>query len=118
MVFASTNADGVRDDVERNVIAGTVGFGILFNSNENGEPTANVVAGNYIGLGADGQTAVPIQDGGGAYYKGGGIYAQWSSRNTIIGGTVPAARNVIGGNEGPGIEIRGDVVDSSLPAHD
>jgi len=43
--------------------------------------------GNYIGLGADGQTALPN--------KGHGLYA-YRSTNVVVGGTNAASRNVIG----------------------
>ena len=51
-----TYADGVGDDLERNVIAGNQRIGILFASPGTED---NVVAGNYVGLNAAGTAAVP-----------------------------------------------------------
>src|SRR5262245_32772155 len=55
---------------------------------------ATLIQGNTIGLGADGTTVL----GNDSY----GIYV-FSSRNVVIGGDTPAARNVISGNFGFGI---------------
>ena len=50
-----TNGDGVNDTAERNIIAGNSGVGIQIDS---ATSTDNVIAGNYIGLGIDGSTAL------------------------------------------------------------
>ena len=53
-----TNADGVSDEFERNVISGNLGHGIIIqNSNE------TKVAGNYIGVDDSGQTALGNDSG-------------------------------------------------------
>jgi len=51
--IVGTNGDGIRDDIERNIISGNVEDGIRISSAHH-----TTVAGNYIGLGADGVTAV------------------------------------------------------------
>jgi hypothetical protein len=60
-----TNADGFRDACERNVITGNVWLSGVSN---------NVIAGNYIGLGADGTTAL-----------GGNLYLDSGSQSNRIG---------------------------------
>ena len=52
-----TNADGVRDDIERNVVSGNTGAGIIIREQE-----FSIVAGNYVGVAADGTT--PLGNGG------------------------------------------------------
>ncbi|HEV7894110.1 MAG TPA: choice-of-anchor Q domain-containing protein [Pyrinomonadaceae bacterium] len=60
---------------------------------------SNTVSGNFIGTNAAGTAAL----GNG----GEGLLADFSSNNTV-GGTTPAARNVISGNASPGIHIFGN----------
>jgi hypothetical protein len=93
-----TDADGLADDLERNVISGNSQSGIVMF----GEPIVegNTIAGNYIGIDAGGNTAL------GNEYDG--ISAS-DVLNTQVGGSVPEARNVISGNGGSGISIGGDV---------
>ncbi len=86
-----TNADGMSDELERNVISGNVSFAIhIENSFE------NEVAGNFIG---------PDASGNGGPGNGSGVTISNSSNNRI-GGTDPAARNVISGNAGYGIAVQ------------
>ena len=101
-----TNADGVNDANERNVISGNDRQG-----NSVGGANANVqifnaintrVAGNYIGTNATG-TALPTgQTTGGVR----GIQIR-NSGNTTIGGSTAAERNLISGNQHMGIEFVG-----------
>jgi uncharacterized repeat protein (TIGR01451 family) len=58
-----------------------------------------VVQGNYLGLDAIGALELPN--------LGTGILAEGADH--LIGGTVPAARNVIAGNRGPGITLQNPV---------
>ncbi len=76
----------------RNVISGNQGQGILI------QPASSFidVQGNYIGLGANGSTALPN--------TGNGIQATGLSKSTI-GGTASGAGNVISGNSGSGINL-------------
>ena len=90
---ASGNTIGGTTTAERNVISGT-GFGVRFE----GGTHDNVVEGNYIGTDAAGTGAIANTQDGVAILSG-------STANTI-GGTSPAARNVISGNRF-GIEIAG-----------
>ena len=61
---------------------------------------ANTVAGNYIGTNAVGTTAVA---------NGEGILLSFTSNN-VIGGTNAAARNLISGNSGDGIDVSPNVI--------
>jgi len=49
-----TNADGISDDLERNVISGNGGSGILIAGEALRENVENIIAGNYIGTDATG----------------------------------------------------------------
>lgn len=93
------NATGVQiggtSAVERNVIAGNGGFGLIING-----PTATgaIVQGNYIGadptgllIFGNGESGIAIID----------------AANNTIGGTAAGARNVIVGNAGSGVSLSG-----------
>jgi hypothetical protein len=86
------NTIGGTSPAARNVISGaSQADGILVNS------SGNVIQGNLIGTNAAGDAAV------GNYY---GIYALLGGAdNNLIGGTSPAARNVVSGNGFSGIEV-------------
>lgn len=73
-----------------NVISGINGFGISTSG------TGTVIQGNRIGTDVDGVNKLP---------NSAGILA--SGSNILVGGTTAAARNVISGNNGDGITIRG-----------
>jgi len=63
--------------------------------------TGNLVQGNFIGTNAAGT---------GAIGNGSGVVTEGQSGNFsshTIGGTAPGARNIISGNNGPGINIGG-----------
>ncbi len=98
-----TNADGVNDDAERNVVGSLVNGLLIYSSN-------NTVAGNYFGLGADGSTVLGTQ--GNALYGGVSIigYAPvYTATENVIGGYTAAARNVFGGiANGAGVTLRYD----------
>lgn len=86
-----TNADGVADALERNVISGNNSSGIHIYTAEN-----NIIAGNYIGTNVAGNMAIPNK------YRG--VHIQASSNNRV-GGIVTAERNVISGNLSDGIRV-------------
>lgn len=87
-----TNSDGIADDLERNVISGSLGHGI----NITGAGTSNnLVAGNFIGTNATGDLAVRN--------RGSGVAVLSGATNNTIGGTTLAARNVISGNSNTGV---------------
>jgi uncharacterized delta-60 repeat protein len=61
----------------------------------------NIIQGNYIGIDATGTIAVP--NGRGTTWDGIVIGDTSSSSNNLIGGSNPADRNVLSGNNGGGI---------------
>jgi hypothetical protein len=86
-----------------NVISGNGGEGVFFYNATAGTgptPATGLVAGNLIGLGADGTTPL-----GNRFY---GVYVALDSRNVTIGGSTTAARNVISDNVGFGIITDGE----------
>jgi hypothetical protein len=91
-VRIGTNADGVSDAFERNIISGNRNHGIFMWAigTEN-----NLIAGNYIGTDITGTL-----DRGNS--SSGILFTNGASGNTI-GGVSPAARNVISGNDQRGI---------------
>ena len=77
---------------ERNIISGSGGNGVSVSGD------GNAVKGNYIGTDVTGTVAL-ANGYGGVYIHG--------SQNTI-GGSTAEERNIISGNGGCGVEIRGD----------
>ncbi|HJR05877.1 MAG TPA: FG-GAP-like repeat-containing protein, partial [Pyrinomonadaceae bacterium] len=103
----SNNGNGVIIDASpNNTVGGTAaGAGNVISGSTNsgmqivgGNASNNVVRGNYIGTNAAGTAAVPN--------GGDGIFIFGSASNNTIGGTTPAARNVISGNGDNGISFR------------
>lgn len=86
-----TNADGVADAAERNIISGNA-IGV-----QGGGAVSNTVAGNYIGTDVTGTQPLANDDG----------ILMSTSSNNIIGGLSPAARNIVSGNRGAGINFAG-----------
>lgn len=89
-----TNADGLADAAERNVISGG-NFGVVLL-----DSSRDIVAGNFIGTDFTGTHAIPNSTG----------VSLQASRDALIGGTLAAARNVISGNS------RGVFIQSSSQA--
>ena len=84
-----------------NVLSGNNGDGISFNQTG----TGNLAQGNIVGANAAANAAVPNQ-GNGISVNGDGV---------LIGGTSAAARNVISGNAGRGVQLaNGSVVEFNL----
>ena len=88
--IGGTNAGG------GNVISGNLGNGILLRGSN---VVNNAVAGNFIGIDASGTNVMPN--------FGGGVTVDTGSRSNLIGGIVAGARNVISGNQGNGVLLRG-----------
>ena len=96
-----TDGDGVADGMEGNVISGNGGPGVLLTS---GTSSGTVIAGNYIGIDAAGDAALPNLYG---------VQIQYGSTNNLIGTNADGTsdeleRNVISGNENNGILFSGD----------
>ncbi len=88
--FAYDNTIGGNVSGAGNVISGNAGDGIDFQNAD-----GNIVAGNLIGTGATGTSAVPNDSGG--------IVLEQGSSNNTIGGSVAGSGNVIAGNGGYGV---------------
>lgn len=89
--IVGTNADGVSDDLEKNVISGNVRNGL-----EISDSYSSHVAGNWIGLGSDG---VPIPN------RRSGVWVYSEASGNQIGGGLESQRNVISGNWYQGVAI-------------
>lgn len=106
--LVGTNADGVSDDLERNIISGNGTIsphpGVLIDNRSADPVSGNVVVGNYIGTDITGTMAIPNTSHGVHINddSGGG-----SLNNNIIGGATPKLRNVISGNAQNGVAITG-----------
>lgn len=92
--FGSNNLIGGTVPGARNVIADSNGSGIHISGTNS---TNNLVQGNYVGVGPSGNNRL------GNLYDG--IWINDGASGNIIGGTNPAARNIISGNGGSGITI-------------
>jgi parallel beta-helix repeat protein len=93
---------GGTTTAQRNIVSGNGrtwvpgsgnGTGILFNGNI----TNAVITGNYIGLAADGSTAVPNYENG--------VVVLGASNNLTLGGNTAATRNVISSNGYQGVVV-------------
>ncbi len=93
---ARGNIIGGTTNIERNVISGNNGAGIeILGSGA----TMNQVLGNFIGVNAAGTADLGN--------SGSGVSISGASGN-IIGGTAAGARNIISGNDGQGVDLRGN----------
>lgn len=89
-VYNSGNTIGGTVAGAGNLISGNSGYGVAVNA------SGTTVAGNLIGTNASGVVAVPNSNAG--------VFAGFASSITV-GGTTTAARNVISGNNGDGIQV-------------
>ena len=95
---ASDNTVGGPDAGDGNIVSANGGTGILVSGL--GEVTdGNVIAGNTIGLGANGETTLGNLDHGVAVLAG--------ATNTIIGGETAESSNTIGRNGDAGVLVEG-----------
>ncbi len=95
----STNTIGGTTPAARNVIGGN-SDGINLNTGSQ----SNVIQGNFIGVGADGTTAVTNRFHGIALRGNGGLGVQ----NNQIGGTVAGAGNTIANSGSAGVAVFGN----------
>ncbi len=102
---ASDNRIGGNSSTERNVLSGSVQYGILFSG---ATTTGNIVSGNYIGTNCDGTAAVPNALGG--------ILVFEQANHNTIGGTEPGERNTISGNQTCGVWLDGAGVTNNTVA--
>jgi len=94
-------ASGAADNVvggdmagERNVISANGGFGVLITGSGT---DGNTVASSYIGTDVTGTLALENTNGGVAIQEG--------AQSNTVGGDTVSERNVISGNDGPGVEL-------------
>ncbi len=92
---AVNNAIGGTTPGAGNIISGNGGAGVLI---LHPGSTGNRVEGNYIGTDVTGNAALG---------NGSGVFIGAGSSNNTIGGASAAARNIISGNRGNGIDITG-----------
>ncbi len=86
-----TDGDGLGDVFERNVISGNSGSGVVLYG------SGHLVAGNYVGLSADGLLA-----------RGNGSDGLQLWGSTIqVGGPLPVQRNVVASNASQGLQVGG-----------
>ena len=92
---AASNVIGGTSAGARNILSGNWTYGLAI-----ADPgtSGNLIQGNYLGLATNGSTALPNYVG---------VYIASSASSNTIGGTTSAARNVISGNSGSGIELSG-----------
>jgi hypothetical protein len=93
---SSSNLIGGTVAGARNIISGNglaYDYGVII---AGPGTSGNLVEGNYIGLGANGLTAVPD------YF---GMVCSSGATNNTIGGTIAGARNVISGNLSEGLRL-------------
>ncbi len=104
LIGSSQNTIGGTTTAARNVISGNNGYGILLVDANNfygvtGPSNQNVIEGDYIGVAANGKTALANTSDG--------VNIQGISSGNTIGGSVSGAGNVISGNEGNGVDLTG-----------
>ena len=90
---ASSNTIGGTTAAHRNVLSGNGTSGIEMTG---AGTDANTVEGNYVGLNAAGDAAIP---------NGAGIRISTGPQSNVIGGTAVGAGNVISGNTGDGVYL-------------
>jgi hypothetical protein len=101
---AQGNTIGGSSPAYRNLISGNYGSGVRM---QGSETSNNSVEGNYIGIGADGNTRL-----GNASY---GVFIYEGANTNTIGGPTNASANVIGGNP-QGVHIEGEGTDFNVVA--
>lgn len=92
----SNNTIGGTNAAARNIISGNDVLGVRLSGG-----SGNLVQGNYIGTDVNG--SAPL--GNGRIGEGGGVGV--GGTNNTIGGTTPAARNIVSGNNEDGVGISG-----------
>ncbi len=98
---ASSNTVGGETAAARNLLSGNKRAGIGIGGTNSDD---NVVQGNYIGTDVTGLNPLGNSTGLNVFRR---------ASNNIVGGTSPAARNVIAGNGGTGIAIRDQFTDGN-----
>jgi hypothetical protein len=92
---ATANLIGGTSAAARNVISGNSSYGINIG---NAGTSGNFIEGNYVGLDANGVSAIPNNDG---------VFFSDSATNNTLGGTAPGAANYVSGNSYRGVFFDG-----------
>jgi hypothetical protein len=95
------NMIGGTAEGDGNLVSGNSMTGIRLEPGDDGAATGNDVQGNLVGTTQAGDA--PLPNGTLNDYPGVAIVA---SNGNVVGGTDPAAANVISGNDGDGVRIR------------
>ena len=104
---AASAVIGGTTPAARNVISGGLVAGIAAGNEFSAGGSNHLIQGNFIGTNAAGAAAIPSDFG---------ISYAYGVNFTTIGGTTPAARNVISGNTGRGIILSNSI--GGLTVHD
>jgi hypothetical protein len=99
LIDADNNTIGGTVSGARNVIGGNAVAGILDNGAQN-----NAIQGNFVGVGADGVTAVPNSTG---VWLMSPNAPTPPAQNNLIGGTAAGSGNLIEFNSGAGVIVSG-----------
>jgi hypothetical protein len=89
----------------RNLISACAVGGVAFGNDGAAGGSGHLIEGNFIGTNAAGTGALPSDFG---------ISMAYGVTNTTVGGTTPAARNIISGNSGRGIILSNGLGGSSV----
>jgi hypothetical protein len=90
---ATSNLIGGTSAGARNIISGNFTYGVVV---ANPSTSGNLIQGNYIGLGSNGMSAIPNNDGV--------LFSDGATNNTL-GGTNAGAANCVSGNSYRGVFI-------------
>ena len=90
---ATSNTIGGTSPAARNILSGNSSYGLVVSDPGTSE---NLIQGNYFGLDASGTAPLPNYTG---------VLITSSATSNTLGGASAAARNIISGNYGPGLEI-------------
>src|SRR5205807_2078864 len=94
-IQSNNNTIGGTTVAGRNVVVNSANVGIAFQTSNSHN---NLIEGNYVGVGADGQTKLANAQGGVDIFSDGG--------GNTIGGAAGAAGNVISGNGLYGVRVQ------------
>lgn len=95
---AHDNIIGGDTAAERNIVSGNLSVGIVMSWSSGSHTQSNVIQGNFIGTNPAGTAAI-ANGGHGIQING--------CRYTVIGGTGTGEGNLVSGNAGAGIALRG-----------
>ena len=111
----SNNVIGGTTPAARNVISGNSACGINVRrfccSGDESPVTGNVIQGNYVGVNAAGDTAIPNGRAGVLITS---VNSNVPFTNNLVGGAATGAGNLISGNNGNGVAFEGSQVKNNI----